>query len=308
MTESDLDAATAVGRLAFGTFLGVPDPRTFGGDSEAIRTRWRTRPDAAFVAELDGELVGAAMAARWGEVAFFGPLVVHPKLWDHGIGQRLLEPIMKVFCDWGSPLTGLFTFSNSPKHLVLYQKFGFRARTLTALCTKAIATEASSSVGALSLGTLPAEDRSAWIHGCQKLTESIHEGLDATSELESVIQQTLGEVVLLGEGPQAIDGFAVTHIGPGTEAGSGVGYVKFAAVRGGTGARISFERLMRATASIAGARGAHQLLAGVNTAREEAYATLLGLGFRIETLGLIMHRPNEPGYDRPECWILDDWR
>ena len=34
MQESDLQEADRIMRLAFGTFLGLPDPRSFAGDAD----------------------------------------------------------------------------------------------------------------------------------------------------------------------------------------------------------------------------------------------------------------------------------
>jgi GNAT superfamily N-acetyltransferase len=76
---------------------------------------------AAFGAELDGELVGSNFATRWGSVGLFGPVSVHPDLWDQDIGQRLMEPVMACFRTWGVQHAGLFTFAHSPKHVGLYQ-------------------------------------------------------------------------------------------------------------------------------------------------------------------------------------------
>ena len=51
------------------------------------------------------------------------------------------------------------------------------------------------------------------------------------------------------------------------------------------------------------------MLAGVNTAREEAYRQMKASGgFRTVMQGVTMHRDNEPGYSRPGLYILDDWR
>ena len=33
LRETDLEQADRIFRLAFGTFIGLPDPSTFGGDS-----------------------------------------------------------------------------------------------------------------------------------------------------------------------------------------------------------------------------------------------------------------------------------
>jgi hypothetical protein len=64
--------------MAFGTFLGLPDPMTFAGDADYIRTRWRAAPEAALTAEIDGQVVGSNFATRWGSVGFLGPLTVDP--------------------------------------------------------------------------------------------------------------------------------------------------------------------------------------------------------------------------------------
>src|SRR5579863_8391964 len=47
LSESDLPEADRIFRAAFGTFLGMPDPTTFGGDSDLVWTRWRADPSAA---------------------------------------------------------------------------------------------------------------------------------------------------------------------------------------------------------------------------------------------------------------------
>jgi hypothetical protein len=41
-------------RLAFGTFLGMPEPTSFMGDASYVRARWRADPTAAFGAEVGG--------------------------------------------------------------------------------------------------------------------------------------------------------------------------------------------------------------------------------------------------------------
>jgi hypothetical protein len=103
-------------------------------------------------------------------------------------------------------------------------------------------------------------------------------------------------------------GFAVCHVGPGTEAGSGTCYVKFGAVTPGAGASRRFERLLDACASYASSRDAKMLIAGMNTARHDAYRILLARGFRTVLQGVAMHRPNAPAYSRPDLFVIDDWR
>jgi len=75
-----------------------------------------------------------------GSVGFFGPLTIRPDLWDQGIAKLLMEPILRCFATWGIRHAGLFTFSQSTKHLYLYQKFGFYPRFLTAILSKSVAS------------------------------------------------------------------------------------------------------------------------------------------------------------------------
>src|SRR3712207_6554434 len=113
LREDDLAEADRVRRLAFGTFLGLPDPLSFRGDASPVRTRYLADPSASFAAEVDGELVGTNFAVNWGSVGFFGPLSVHPEFWGRGIAQRLVEAALEAFARWETQHVGLFTFSHS---------------------------------------------------------------------------------------------------------------------------------------------------------------------------------------------------
>ena len=114
LEETDLPEADRILRLAFGTFLGLPDLSGFLGDADYVRTRWLADSAAAFAAEIDGELAGSNFVSNWGSVGFFGPLTVRPDLWNRGIGKRLMEPIMERFAEWEVKLAGLFTLPTAP--------------------------------------------------------------------------------------------------------------------------------------------------------------------------------------------------
>ena len=138
LEEKDLVDADRILRLAFGTFLGLPDPEKFMGDAGYVQSRWRTDPPAAFAAELNGELAGSNFATTWGSVGFFGPLTIRPDLWDRGLGARLMEPIIELFAKRNVRQAGLYTFAQSKKHVGLYQKFGFWPRFLTAILSRPV--------------------------------------------------------------------------------------------------------------------------------------------------------------------------
>jgi hypothetical protein len=46
----------------------------------------------------------------------------------------------------------------------------------------------------------------------------------------------------------------------------------------------------------------------VNAARDKAYRSMLDQGFRTESQGLVMQRGDEVGYNRPDVYLMDDWR
>jgi hypothetical protein len=135
----------------------------------------------------------------------------------------------------------------------------------------------------------------------------VYEGLDLGREIMAVQAQGLGDTVLL-PGESGLDGLAVCHCGPGSEAGTDVCLIKFGAVRPGPDAGGRFERLLDACEQLAAERGLGQLEAGMNLARADAYQRMVGRGFRTGLQGVTMHRPNEPGYSHAESYVIDDWR
>ena len=312
LKENELEEAEHIFRLAFGTFLGLPDPLMFSGDASYIRTRWQADPASAFAAEVDGELVGSNFATNWGSVGFFGPASVRPDLWDKGVGVRLVEPVMERFAEWGIEHAGLFTWSHSPKHIYLYQKFGFWAHFLTAIMSKSVVKrlmvgEDEPTPQWSKFSGLSESDREETLKACGEVTGAIYDGLDVSGEIRTVASQDLGDTVLLQD-DSGLAGFAVCHCGGETEAGSGACYIKFGAIRPGPDAGENFERLLDACEALAAAEGMQVLIAGANMGRHEAYRALLARGFRIEIQGVTMHRPNEAGYNRPDVYIIDDWR
>jgi GNAT superfamily N-acetyltransferase len=305
MEERDLNEADRIVRLAFGTFLGLPEPMKMFGDSDLARTRFYAAPEGALAAEADGKFVGSNYAARWGSFGYFGPLSVEPRLWDQGVAKRLLGPTVELFERWGCTHAGLFTFSHSPKHAALYQKFDFWPRFLTAVMSKPVEASGPSRYARFSELT-PAQKEEA-LAGCAETTSAIYDGLDVAVEIRSVDSQRLGDTILRFEGSK-VAAFAVCHAGARSEAGSGGCYVKFGAVRPGNAVQHSFEDLIAACEAFAAAQGASQLEAGVNTGRIEAYKILLGRGFRTGIMGVAMQKANDVAFNRPGVYIIDDWR
>ena len=223
------------------------------------------------------------------------------------MGKSLVEAVTNQFDEWGVKHGGLCTFPQSPLHIALYGKFGYRARFLTPIM--AASARIVGDAGAWSrYSDLPEGQRREVERASRELTDVLYDGLDLCAEIRTVSTRGLGDTLLLWEGASRLAGFAVCHWGPASEAGEGCCYVKFGAVRPGAGDAGRFEALLDACGSLAVAAGMPNVLAGVNLAREEAYLQMLARGFRAETQVVTMHRPNEASYSRPGLYVLDDWR
>lgn len=306
MQEADLDAADRIVRVAFGTFLGLPDPTAMFGDADYVRTRFETDPAAAFSAVDGDRVVGSNFVSRWGTFGFFGPLSVDPLLWNQGVARKLLVPAMELFESSHVPVRGLFTFPQSTKHVHLYQQYGFWPRFLTAVCQRNVVAPPPATQ-AVSLSALSLADHAAVYSDVRRLLDGVYPGLDLSREMESIERQGIGETLVRLDGSRVV-ALAVCHLGAGSEAGSGACYVKFAAARRDGHAAKNFEDLIAAVERFAIERGASRVVAGVNTARHEAYRRMLARGYRPILLGISMVAPNVEAFCRADDFVIDDWR
>jgi GNAT superfamily N-acetyltransferase len=304
LKRSELEEADRIVRLAFGTFLGVPNPVEFMGDRSFMKPRWHSRHVKVVAAREGGRVIGTNVITCWGSFGFFGPLTVLPEYWDRGVAKKLLEATLPVFDRWGVRHTGLFTFSHSAKHVSLYQKFGYWPRYLTAVMT--LTPKAGVLPAPALLSAYKRSQRTTAIEACRKLTGKIDKGLDLTGEIQAALAKRTGDVVLTYT-RNVLDAFAVCLNGVGSEGGEKTCYVKFGAARGGIGAGERFDRLMDACEAFALSRGA-LVEAGVNMAREDAYRRMRRRGYRVATQGVAMQRPHADGFNRPDAYVIDDWR
>jgi GNAT superfamily N-acetyltransferase len=314
LREDELQEGDRIMRLAFGTFLGLPHPMDFMGDADYVRTRWAADPAVALAAETDGGLVGTNFITRWGSVGFFGPLTVLPSWWDQGVARALLGGTMAVFDEWGVTHRGLFTFGHSPKHISLYQSYGFLPRFLTPILEKPVsslaegwATEPADLIARKTRTFSSLADPEQGLVEAAQVTGSIFEGLDVRREISAVNVQNLGDTVMVYQESNLM-AFAVCHVGPHTEAGTGKCFVKFGAARAGALAPLHFAWLLDACESFAADRGASTIVAGVSTGRRGAYRQLLERGYRASLIGVTLHAPDVDAYHNPDDYVLDDWR
>jgi hypothetical protein len=198
--------------------------------------------------------------------------------------------------------------------MALYQKFGFWPRDLVATMSQEVGSASAKPQPDTELfSKVPVEDRRQLLAACREVTDSNFDGLDVAREIRAVSDQKLGDTILVWDG-STLAAFAVCHTGAGTEAGTGVCYVKFAAARFSPGAssqraETNFARLLDAVEAFARTAGAHKIRAGVNLARREAFRAMFARGFRADAQGVAMESGGPAsGYNRAGVYILDDWR
>jgi GNAT superfamily N-acetyltransferase len=120
MGTDDLGPVTELTAAAFSREL----------DDEAAQGRWRERiahpfttdPDGAFVAELDGRVIGVAQAILRERLWILSMFAVQPGIQSGGAGRALLEQAVGYGRDTDA---GLIVSSNDPRALRLYARAGF---------------------------------------------------------------------------------------------------------------------------------------------------------------------------------------
>jgi len=209
-----------------------------------------------------------------------------------------------VFEDWGVRQAGLYTFADSPKHLGLYQRHGFRPGHLVVILAKDVDPRMRRPHSFASRD----ERDDLSLAEIRALTDEVFTGLDLGHEIVAANSQRIGETLLVRrEG--ILEAMAVCHCGAGSEGGSDTCYVKFAAALPGDGAGDRFSRLLDACEAFAAEAGLGRLEVGIDTGRLNAYGHLLNRGYRIGQIGVSMIlRPEQPHFDTSSHHVIADLR
>ncbi len=239
--KGDLSKVRDVIEQAFGDFferqVGTRPRQVFGG-AQYVHHRWLMEPWGCFVAEEgDGKIVGAAVAVMWGTVGVIGPVAVLTHYQNQDIGQQLLTACQEFFDENKATLQGVATYPYSPKHLIFYQKYGYRPKGLVVVTSKALdrapvgvaKPAAKPGAGVRRYSTLEEARKKQVMQKIRRITNHFWRGLDVSKEIEIVDGLTLGDTLLLEKGREVI-GFAVCHLPPNSEAPHGSAYVKLLAI------------------------------------------------------------------------------
>jgi len=317
--KGDLARVREVVESAFADFferqLGTRPRQVFGG-AQYVHHRWLMEPWGCFVAEEnDAKIVGAGIAVCWGSVGIFGPVAVLTPYQNQKIAQSLIRAAQGFFDENHVTLQGVVTYPYSPKHLVLYQKFGFKPKALVALTGKSLERREPPPApkparGAPQVVRFSAQEerqKKQILGRLRTLTGRLYRGLDLTKEVEIVDGLALGDTLLL-QRDRAVLGFAVCHTPGVSEAPQGALYVKFAAIDPARRRPEHFAQLLAACEEFGVNAGCQRIIAPVYTAYWRAYQALLAAGYQMDMLMIRMKRGKHEDYEREEDFVLDDWR
>lgn len=304
-TQADLPAARSTHRRAFSRFLGLPAEK-FRAGADCLGPRWRMWRDGGIAAWQADRLVGGGLLTDWGSACVLGPVWVDPDAWGAGIARALMAELIGIIDRRGFAWTGLFTHPQSPKHIRLYEAFGFGMQRITAVMSRPV-TEPERGPQPALFANQPAAAQERTLSAVRKIGDAVMPGLDWRAEIRSIDDEGLGDTLLAFDG-ENLDGFACVHHGTGSEASAGDYFVKVAAVRPGDDAAARFARLLDAVDATAGPAGARRVVAGTNVGRAGAYRVLRDRGFRTDMNGIAMFRPATDGYNADRSFVIDDWR
>jgi GNAT superfamily N-acetyltransferase len=324
--KGDLSRIRDVIEQTFADFLerqlGTRPRQAFGG-AQYVHHRWLMEPWGCFVAEEDNaKIVGTAIAVNWGSVGLLGPIAVLTNYQNQTIGQQLIRAVEEFFEENKIAVHGAVTYPTSPKHLVLYHRFGYRPKHLTAVMTRvldrapvprALALPALKpppkqlGVTVRRYSSLEEARKKATLGRLHRITNAVCRGLDLSKEIEIVDGLALGDTLLLERGKELL-GFAVYHAPGVSEAPSGALYVKFLAIDPAQKKVEHLEQFVAAIEDLAHELGLARVILPVYLKYHTAYTTLVRLGYQIEFTMVRLQRGKQEDYEDPAHLVLDDWR
>jgi len=319
--KGDLSRVRDVIEQTFGDFLerqlGTRPRQPFGG-AQYVHHRWLMEPWGCFVAEEDqSKIVGTALGVTWGSLGLLGPIAVLTHYQNQAIGQQLIQAVQGFFDENKATLHGVVTYPTSPKHLLLFHKFGYRPKGLTAIMSRAVNRADAEPAGAgqaaknglavRRYSALEETKKKAALTRFHRVTNAIYRGMDLAKEIEIVDGLALGDTLLLERGRDLL-GFAVYHAPGVSEAPAGALYVKFLALDPQHRKPEVLEQFVAAVEELAHDQGLSRVILPVYTRYWQAYSTLLRCGYQIDFTMVRMQHGKWEDYEDGSHLVLDDWR
>ena len=319
--KGDLSRVRDVLEQTFADFferqLGTRPRQPFQG-AQYVHHRWLMEPWGCFVAEEDQQkIVGVALGVACGALGLLGPVAVLTNYQNQGIGQQLIRAVQEFFEENKATLQGVVTYPSSPKHLLLFHKFGYRPKGLSAIMSRVLDRAEVDPLGpgraargglvVRRYSTLEEAKKKAALARFHRITNAVCRGLDVSKEVEIVDGLALGDTVLVERGRDLI-AFGIYHLPGVSEASSGALYVRFLAVDPQQRKLEILEQVVAAVEELAHQQGVLRVILPVYTRYWQAYSTLLRAGYQVDFTMARMQRGKPEDYEDGNHLVLDDWR
>lgn len=318
--KGDLSRTRDVVEQTFGDFyerqLGTRPRQAFGG-AQYVHHRWLMEPWGCFVAEEDGgKIVGTALAVTWGSLGLLGPVAVLTNHQNQKIGQQLIGAVQDFFDENKTTLQGAVTFPTSTKHLLLYHKFGYKPKSLTAVMSRTLdrgqvrpglVKPAKGALTPRRYSTLEEAKKKTTLARLHRITNAVCRGMDLSKEVEIVDGLALGDTLLL-ERDRDIVGAAVYHVPGVSEAPAGALYVKALVIDPQHRRPEHLEQFVATIEELAQELGLSRVILPVYLRYWIAYSTLVKCGYQIDFTMVRLQRGKQEDYEDATHLVLDDWR
>jgi ribosomal protein S18 acetylase RimI-like enzyme len=236
---------------------------------------------------------------------------------NQGIGQQLIRAVQEFFEENKATIQGVMTYPSSPKHLLLFHKFGYRPKGLSVIMSRVLdraevdplgpGRAARSGLVVRRYSTLEEARKKATLARFHRITNAVCRGFDVSKEVEIVDGLALGDTVLVERGRDLL-AFGIYHVPGVSEAPSGALYVKFLAVDPQQRKPETLEQVVGAVEELAHQQAVSRVILPVYTRYWQAYSTLLRVGYQVDFTMARMQRGKPEDYEDGNHLVLDDWR
>ncbi|HKR44756.1 MAG TPA: GNAT family acetyltransferase [Paraburkholderia sp.] len=145
-SEADTEAVIALWLQAFPEYNDASRPHR--NPRLSIANKLGTQPELFFVAvrDVDGALVGTAMAGYDGHRGWLYSVAVAPEARRHGLGTRLVRHAENALAALGCLKLNLQVLTDKAEVLAFYERLGYRADAVVSLGKRLAVQESEALV------------------------------------------------------------------------------------------------------------------------------------------------------------------
>jgi GNAT superfamily N-acetyltransferase len=251
----------------------------------------------------DGQLAAFNMVHLSGAEGWMGPLAVRPSLQGAGAGTHVVESGIALLRRRGARVLGLETMPRTVENIGFYSRIGFSPRHLTVTMVR----ELETGNGARGAGRVlsRAEDPEELFRVTRDLAQTIAPGVDYTRELALTRDLGLGDTTILeGQDGRPL-AFALWHT---AALAQGRPNDELRVLKVVARDLAAFRAVLRLVEGQAMMRGTLQRVSiRCQTAFTDAYAALLGDGYRVHWTDLRMTMPDAPEQYLAPGIVMSNW-